>query len=150
MTPSILGWMCIRQRSRRRFWIPGKLVMESILETKAATILQFMQSARRFAGNLRRRHLCGMVVQGLLKPHVRQVLVYDPRKNALLKVGNKSDRIDARKLAELLRSNCCARCISGFLLVFLSKNASDLLLALTEHCLAEAFPIKASDDSGFI
>ena len=27
------------------------------------------------------------------------------RKNALLKVGNKSDRIDARKLAELLRSN---------------------------------------------
>jgi Transposase len=33
------------------------------------------------------------------------VLVCDPRKNALLKVGNKSDRIDARKLAELLRSN---------------------------------------------
>ena len=29
----------------------------------------------------------------------------DPRKNAPLKVGNKSDRIDARKLAELLRSN---------------------------------------------
>jgi len=28
-----------------------------------------------------------------------------PQKNALLKVGNKSDRIDARKLAELLRSN---------------------------------------------
>jgi len=32
-------------------------------------------------------------------------LVYDPRKNALLKVGNKNDRIDARKLAELLRAN---------------------------------------------
>jgi hypothetical protein len=93
---------------------------------------------------------CAAWLHGLLKPHVRQVLVYDPRKNALLKVGNKSDRIDARKLAELLRSNCCARCISGFLLVFLSKNASDLLLALTEHCLAEAFPIKASDDSGFV
>ena len=29
----------------------------------------------------------------------------NPRKNALLKDGNKSDRIDARKLAELLRLN---------------------------------------------
>jgi transposase len=41
----------------------------------------------------------------LLRPHVTKVLVCDPRKNALLKAGNKSDRIDARKLAELLRSN---------------------------------------------
>jgi hypothetical protein len=31
--------------------------------------------------------------------------VCNPRKNALLKHGNKSDRIDARKLAELLRGN---------------------------------------------
>ncbi len=29
-------------------------------------------------------------------------IVCDPRRNALLKEGNKSDRIDARKLAELL------------------------------------------------
>ena len=32
-------------------------------------------------------------------------MVCDPRKAALLKEGNKSDRIDARKLAELLRGN---------------------------------------------
>jgi len=32
-------------------------------------------------------------------------VVCDPRKAALLKDGNKSDRIDARKLAELLRTN---------------------------------------------
>jgi transposase len=32
-------------------------------------------------------------------------VVCNPRKNALLKQGNKSDRIDARKLAELLRGN---------------------------------------------
>ena len=30
-------------------------------------------------------------------------MVCDPRRNALLKEGSKSDRIDARKLAELLR-----------------------------------------------
>ena len=32
-------------------------------------------------------------------------MVCNPRRNALLKEGSKSDRIDARKLAELLRSN---------------------------------------------
>lgn len=34
-----------------------------------------------------------------------RLVVCNPRKNALLKKGNKSDRIDARKLAELLRGN---------------------------------------------
>lgn len=41
----------------------------------------------------------------LLKPHVTKLVVCNPRRNALLKEGSKSDRIDARKLAELLRSN---------------------------------------------
>ena len=33
------------------------------------------------------------------------MIVCNPRKNALLKHGNKSDKIDARKLAERLRLN---------------------------------------------
>ncbi len=41
----------------------------------------------------------------VLKPHVAKVVVCNPRKNALLKDGNKSDRIDARKLADLLYLN---------------------------------------------
>jgi hypothetical protein len=40
----------------------------------------------------------------LVKPQVAQVVVCDPRKNALLKAGNKNDRVDARKLSELLRA----------------------------------------------
>jgi hypothetical protein len=40
-----------------------------------------------------------------LKPHVTEVLVCDSRKNALLRVGNKNDREDARKLSELLFLN---------------------------------------------
>jgi hypothetical protein len=36
---------------------------------------------------------------------VSKLVVCDPRKNALLQAGNKSDRIDARKLAELLRTH---------------------------------------------
>jgi transposase len=41
----------------------------------------------------------------LRKPHVANLVVCTPRKNALLKHGNKSDKIDARKLANLLRLN---------------------------------------------
>jgi transposase len=41
----------------------------------------------------------------LLKPHVTEVLVCNPGKNALLKHGNNSDKIDARKLAQRLRLN---------------------------------------------
>jgi len=81
----------------------GKLVMESIVETKAATIVQFLEGLRG--------ELCVTFEEGtwaawlydLLKPYVTKVVVCNPRKNALLKTGNKSDRIDARKLAELLR-----------------------------------------------
>jgi hypothetical protein len=39
-----------------------------------------------------------------LKPHVTKVIVCDPRKNALLNAGNKNDRVDARKLSDLLRA----------------------------------------------
>ena len=38
----------------------------------------------------------------LLKPHVTRLVVCDPRRNALLQEGNQNDRVDARKLAELL------------------------------------------------
>jgi transposase len=40
----------------------------------------------------------------LLQPHVAKVIVCNPRKNALLKAGNKNDQVDARKLTELLRA----------------------------------------------
>ena len=41
----------------------------------------------------------------LLKPHVTKLVVCDPRRNALLQDGNKSDRMDARKLSDLLYMN---------------------------------------------
>src|SRR5216683_1338373 len=83
----------------------GKLVMESILETKPGTLLQFIHGRRGTLHVTFEEGTCAAWLHDLLKPHVTQVLVRDPRKNALLKVGNKSDRIDSRKLVELLRSN---------------------------------------------
>jgi transposase len=83
----------------------GKLVMESILETKAATILQFFAGLRGTLWVTFEEGTWAAWLYDLLKPHVAHLVVCNPRKNALLKAGNKSDRIDARKLAELLRGN---------------------------------------------
>src|SRR5260370_36985994 len=82
----------------------GKLVMESILETKAATILQFFQGLRGSVHVALEEGTCAAWVHDLLKPYVTKVMVCDPRKNSLLKAGNRNDLIDARKLADLLRS----------------------------------------------
>jgi transposase len=83
----------------------GKLVMESILETKAATILQFFGGLRGTLSVTFEEGTWAAWLYDLLKPHVDKLVVCNPRKNALLKDGNKSDRIDAHKLAELLRGN---------------------------------------------
>jgi transposase len=82
----------------------GKLVMESIIETKAATLLQFLEGLR---GELRvtlEEGTWAAWLYDVLKPRVYEVVVCNPRRNALLKEGSKSDRIDARKLSELLRA----------------------------------------------
>jgi transposase len=80
----------------------GKLVMEAVLETKAETILQFVHGLRGSLHVTLEEGTCAAWLHDVLKPHVAQVLVCDPRKNVSMKVGNKSDRIDARKLADLL------------------------------------------------
>ncbi len=83
----------------------GKQVMESVIETKAAPILDFIGGLRGSKHVTFEEGTSAAWLYDLLKPHVTEVLVCDPRKNALLKAGNKSDRIDARKLADLLRAD---------------------------------------------
>ena len=83
----------------------GKLLMECVLETKAATILEFIQGLRGTLAVTFEEGTSAAWLHDLLKPHVSRLVVCDPRKNALLKDGNKNDRVDARKLAELLRTN---------------------------------------------
>src|ERR1700736_5610090 len=83
----------------------GKVIMESILETKASTILEFLAGLRGTLSVTLEEGTWAAWLYDLLKPHVANVLVCNPRKNAALKHGNKSDKIDARKLAERLRLN---------------------------------------------
>ena len=80
----------------------GKIVMECVIETKASMILQFIE----LRGDVQVRFEEGTSaawLYDLLKPHVTKLVVCDPRKNKSMREGNQSDKIDARRLAELLR-----------------------------------------------
>src|SRR6202044_4008720 len=83
----------------------GKLVMECVIETKAITILDFLKGLRASLQVTFEEDTWAAWLYDLIKPHVTELIVCNPRRNARLKEGSKSDRIDARKLAELLRSN---------------------------------------------
>ena len=83
----------------------GKIGMECVIEIKASMILQFFDGLR---GDLQVRFEEGTSaawLHDLLKPHVTKLVVCDPRKNASMREGHQSDKIDARRLAELLRLN---------------------------------------------
>jgi len=90
----------------------GKVVMESILETQAATILEFFAGLRGTLWVTFEEGTWAAWLYDLLKPHVAKLVVCNPRKNALLKHGNKSDKIEpvyhgetgVRMLRELARS----------------------------------------------
>ena len=81
----------------------GKVIMESILETKSSTILEFLGGLRGTLSVTFEEGTWAAWLYDLLKPHVAHVLACNPRKNAALNPGNRSDKIDAYQLANRLR-----------------------------------------------
>jgi transposase len=81
----------------------GRLIQQSILATRAAAILDFIGGMRGTLHVTFEEGTHSAWLFDLLARRVARLVVCNPRKNALLKSGNKSDAIDARKLAELLR-----------------------------------------------
>src|SRR5256885_1233274 len=61
----------------------GKVIMESIIETKAVTILQFIQGLRADVFVTFEEGTWAAWLYDLLKPHVTKVVVCNPRKSAL-------------------------------------------------------------------
>jgi transposase len=110
----------------------GKVLMESILETKAATVLQFIYGLRGSLHVTFEEGTCAAWLHDLLRPHVTKVVVCDPRKNALLKSGNKSDQIDARKLARLLHGGLLSSVYHGENGVRTLKELARAYLAATQ------------------
>ena len=82
----------------------GKSVMESVVETSAATILDFLKGLRGQVEVTFEEGTHAAWLYDVLKRTKTKVIVCDPRKNRLLNDGSKSDKVDARKLAQLLRA----------------------------------------------
>lgn len=81
----------------------GNLIMEVTLRTEAHALVDFLRGLRGALRLTLEEGTYSAWLYTLLSPYVEKLIVCNPRQNALLKQGNKSDRIDARKLAELLR-----------------------------------------------
>jgi len=71
---------------------------------------------------------------------VQHIVVCNPRRNAFLKEGSKSDKVDARKLADLLRTGCCDRSTTG-------KNGLRTLRELGPQLSDHQQRFDASDES---
>src|ERR1700688_4627777 len=82
----------------------GKMIMETILETKASSILQFIHGLRGELHVTWEEGTWAAWLYDLLQPQVPHIVVCNPRRNALLKEGSKNDKVDAQKLADLLRT----------------------------------------------
>ena len=121
----------------------GKLVMQCVLATDAAAILDFLHGLRgtlhlTFEEGTHAAWLCD-----LLRPHVTKLVVCNPRKNALLKSGSKSDQIDARKLADLLRSGMLSPVYHGHNSTATLKELCRSYATLTEDTTRVMSRIKA-------
>ncbi len=82
----------------------GREVDQSVIATKSQPIRSYLEG---FSGPLHVTLEEGTYAAWLfylLEGRVAELVVCDPRHNALLKEGSKTDRNDARKLADLLRT----------------------------------------------
>jgi hypothetical protein len=91
----------------------GRLMMQSLLATRAAAILDFIHGVRGTLHVTCEEGTHSAWLYDLLVRRVAKLVVCNPRKNALLKSGSKSDVIDAHKLAELLRADMLSAVYHG-------------------------------------
>src|SRR5437763_111487 len=83
----------------------GRLVMEATVATQAAALSDFLRGLRgRLWLTFEEGNWAAWLTQ-VLTPQVEKLIVCNPRRNASLKQGNKSDPLDARELAHLLQAN---------------------------------------------
>jgi transposase len=82
----------------------GKKVMQSVIETGAERVRGFLKQLRGKVYVTFEEGTQANWLHDVVRGMVTEVVVCDPRQNKLLQSGNKNDRVDAQKLAELLRN----------------------------------------------
>ena len=82
----------------------GKVIMELVIETGAETVRNFIRTLQGRVYVTFEEGTQAIWLHEVMRPLVHEVIVCDPRRNKLLSEGNKGDRVDALKLAQLLRA----------------------------------------------
>ena len=91
--------------------IQGNIIGETILKTESSAIIDFLQGQRGSIQVTFEEGTYSNWLYDVIKPYVSKVIVCDPRKNKI--DGNKTDKIDARKLSALLRLNALSAVYHG-------------------------------------
>jgi transposase len=105
----------------------GRIIAEAILETGEIPIIDFLKSQRGTLWVTFEEGTYANWLYDVIKPHVTKLVVCDPRK--IRRDGSKTDKIDARKLADLLRSNSLKAIYHG-------ENGSGTLKELARSYIA--------------
>jgi transposase len=121
----------------------GKLVMQSVIATHATSMLDFVGGLRGTLHVTFEEGTHSAWLYDLLVRRVAHLVVCNPRKNALLKAGSKSDSIDARKLAELLRAGLLSPVYHGQNSTAGVKHLGRSYAALTEDTTRTMGRLKA-------
>ena len=82
----------------------GKVILETMVPTEAAAIIRLVQSLSAPLHVTLEETTQAEWLWNVIRPFVAEVIVCDPRRNKLLSEGSKADKVDARKLADLLRT----------------------------------------------
>src|SRR5271163_5051913 len=87
----------------------GKLVMESIIETKAATLLEFLYGLRGELHVTLEEGTWAAWLYDVLKPHLQEIVVCNPRRNSYFERGQQERQgrcAEARRAAALRNAAC--------------------------------------------
>ena len=81
----------------------GKVIWETIIATQAGPIIELLESLSGPLHVTLEETTQAEWLYEVVRGYVAEVVVCDPRRNKLLSEGSKADKVDARRLAELLR-----------------------------------------------
>ncbi len=104
----------------------GKLICESVIRTRADAIRDFISGLSGTIHVTFEEGTQAAWLHEVIRRLIAELIVCDPRQNKVLAAGNKGDRIDAKKLAELLRAGLLRP-------VYHSNHDTKLLKQLTHN-----------------
>jgi transposase len=121
----------------------GQEIMRTVVQTKSDTILAVVKALNGEVRVTFEEGISSAWLYDLLTPHVREVLVCNPRKNKRTSSDNKSDDIDAADLAERMRLGALKKVYKGEQGMRKLKELARSYLYLVSDCTRIKNRIKA-------